>query len=93
MTMLFGKLSGTASGGTIESILNQLSSEPIKDQKAAADPYCLNPAGNRYALQDHMFQHGSFIHSFIYTCARQAQQAQLGTYRSNQLSPTSSVMC
>ena len=34
----------------------------------------------------------SFIHSFIYTCARQAQQAQLGKYRSNQLSPTSSVM-
>ena len=34
-----------------------------------------------------------FIHSFIQTHARQAQQAQLGTYRSNQLSPTSSVMC
>ena len=27
------------------------------------------------------------IHSFNYTCARQAQQTQLGTNRSNQLSP------
>ena len=33
------------------------------------------------------------FHSFIQTHARQAQQAQLGTYRSSQLSPTSSVMC
>ena len=32
-------------------------------------------------------------HPFIHTSARQAQQAQLGTYRSDQLSPTSSVMC
>ena len=30
---------------------------------------------------------------FIYTCARQAQQAQLGMYRSNQLHPATCVMC
>ena len=41
----------------------------------------------------------SFIHLFIpsfislYACASQAQQAQLGTYTSNQLSPTSLVLC
>ena len=29
--------------------------------------------------------------SFIHMCARQAQQVQLGTYRGNHLSPTSSV--
>ena len=34
----------------------------------------------------------SFI-SFLETCARQAQQAQLGTYWSYQLSPTRSVLC
>lgn len=44
---LFGKMSGTASGGTIESILNQLGSEPWKEQKAAAHPYSLNPPSSR----------------------------------------------
>ena len=34
----------------------------------------------------HLFHSFHFSLSF-YTCARQAQQAQLGTYRSNQLSP------
>ena len=33
----------------------------------------------------------SFI--FIQACARQAQQAQLGAFWRNQLSPTSSVLC
>lgn len=49
MTTLFGKMSGTASGGTIESILNQLGSEPWKEQKAAAHPYSLNPPSSRFA--------------------------------------------
>ena len=35
----------------------------------------------------------SFVHFSFNTCARQAQQAQLGTYRVNQLSLTNSVMC
>ncbi|KAL3152250.1 hypothetical protein ABBQ32_001329 [Trebouxia sp. C0010 RCD-2024] len=47
VTTLFGKISGSASGGTIESILNQLGNEPWKDQKAAAHPYSLNPPSSR----------------------------------------------
>ena len=35
----------------------------------------------------------SLTHSLTYTCARQAQQAQLGLYRSNQLSPCCSAIC
>ncbi|DBB16225.1 TPA: hypothetical protein ACH3X3_014551 [Trebouxia sp. C0006] len=49
VSVLFGKLSGAAGGGTIETILNQVATEPFRDQRAAADPYCLNPPSTRHA--------------------------------------------
>ncbi|DBA76546.1 TPA: hypothetical protein ACH3X2_008602 [Trebouxia sp. C0005] len=49
VSMLFGKLSGAAGGGTIETILNQVATEPFRDQRAAADPYSLNPPSTRHA--------------------------------------------
>lgn len=53
VTTLFDKVSGTASGGTIESLINQLSTEPYRDQAAAAHPYSLNPSSSRYSLHSH----------------------------------------
>lgn len=51
VSVLFGKLSGAAGGGTIETILNQVATEPFRDQRAAADPYCLNPPFTRSSHQ------------------------------------------
>jgi len=51
VSVLFGKLSGAAGGGTIETILNQVATEPFRDQRAAADPYCLNPPSARSSHQ------------------------------------------
>ena len=56
---------------------------------ARIDALTLHSEGNLLSCRQSDY---AFI-SFIHTCARQAQQAQPGTYRGNQLSPTISVMC
>ena len=44
------------------------------------------------AVPDGFVSWATHSFSFIHTCARQAQQAQLGMYRGNQLSPSTSVV-
>ena len=62
-----------------------------KGSEVVREASCLTPAAASVIICSCNVLHHSFIH-LTEKGARQAQQAQLGTYRNNQLSLTSSVM-